>query len=52
MLNHSPETVIREAALGKETVNVGVPFQGPAEGMEDTDEAGDKASAFIMALAS
>lgn len=47
MLNRSPETVIREAALGKETVNVWVPFQRPAEGMEDTDETGDKVSAFI-----
>jgi len=47
MFYNFPEAVIREGALGKETMDVGIPFQGPAEGMQDTDEAGDKVSAFI-----
>ena len=44
----SPETIIREAALGKEAVDMWIPFQGSAEGMEDTDETWDKIFAFIQ----
>ncbi len=47
MFYHPPETVIGKSALGKETMDMGIPFQRPAEGMEDTDETGDKVSAFI-----
>lgn len=42
-----PEAVIRETALGKETMDVWIPFQRSAEGMKDTDKAGDEVSAFI-----
>lgn len=47
VLNNPPEAVIRESTLGKEAMNVGIPFQRSAEGMQDTDETGDKVSAFI-----
>ena len=47
MFNNFPETVIGEAALRKEAVDMGIPFEGPAESMEDTDEAGNKVFTFI-----
>ncbi len=47
VLNNPPEAVIREPTLGKEAVDMGIPFQRPAEGMQDTDETGDKVPAFI-----
>lgn len=42
MLNSPPESPVREAALCDEAVDMRVPFQGPSEGMEDTDKAGHK----------
>lgn len=42
MLYGAPEAFVREAALCNEAVDMGVPFQGPSEGMEDADEARDK----------
>ncbi len=47
VLNNPPEAVIREPTLSKETMDVRIPFQRSAEGMQDTDETGDKVSAFI-----
>ena len=47
MFNNSPEAVIRETAFGKETVDVRILFERPAEGMEDVDETGHKVSAFV-----
>ncbi len=47
MFYNFPEAVIREGAFGKKAMDMGIPFQRPAESMQDTDEAGDKVSAFI-----
>ena len=48
MFYDPPEAVIREAAFRKETVNMWIPFQGSAEGMQDTDEPRDKVFGFIQ----
>lgn len=42
MLYRAPEAFVREAAFGNEAVDMGVPFQRAAEGMQDTDKARDK----------
>ena len=42
-----PESFVREAAFCDEAVDVGVPFQGPAKGMEDADKARDKVFGLI-----
>lgn len=42
MFDMTPETIIAVAAFGNETMDVWIPFQIPAEGMEDHDEAGSK----------
>lgn len=42
MLYSPPESLVREAALCDEAVDMRVPFQGPSEGMEDADKAGYK----------
>lgn len=47
VLNDPPEAVIGEAALSKKTMDMWIPFQRSAEGMQDTDETGDKVSAFV-----
>ena len=38
----TPEAVITVTAFGKETVDVGIPFEIPAKSMEDHDVAGSK----------
>ena len=38
----TPETVITVTAFGKETVDVGIPFEIPAKSMEDHDVARSK----------
>lgn len=48
VLNDSPEAIIGEAALSKKTMDMWIPFQRSAEGMQDTDETGDKVSAFVQ----
>lgn len=50
ILNNSPEAVIRETAFGEKTVDMRIPFERPAEGMEDTDETGNKVPAFIQLM--
>jgi len=47
VLNNPPEAVIGESNLSKQTMDVWIPFQRSAEGMQDTDEARDKVSAFV-----
>lgn len=47
VLNDSPEAVIGEAAFSEKTVDMWIPFERPAEGMQDTDETGDKVSFFV-----
>lgn len=48
MFHNLPEAVIRETAFGKKTVDVGIPLERPAEGMEDADETGHKVSGFVQ----
>lgn len=48
VFNDSPEAVIGEAAFGKKTMDMRIPFEGPAEGVEDTDKTGDKISGFVQ----
>lgn len=47
VFNNSPEAIIRETAFGKETVDMRIPFERPAKGMEDADETGHKVFAFV-----
>ena len=47
VLNSPPEAVVGKPAFGKKAVDMRIPFQGPAKGMQDADESGDKISAFI-----
>ena len=47
MFNDSPEAVIRETAFGKETVDVRIPFERSAEGMEHADKPGHKVFGFV-----
>ena len=47
MFYNPPETVIRKAALGKEAVDMRIPFQGSAESVQDADKAWDEVSALI-----
>lgn len=47
MFYSPPESFVREGAFCDEAVDVGVPFQGPAKGMEDADKARDKVFGLI-----
>ena len=47
MMDITPEAVVTIAALGNEAVDMGVPFQIPAESMEDHDKAGREVHGFI-----
>ena len=48
MMDITPEAVVTIAALGNEAVDMRVPFQIPAEGMEDHDKAGGEVHGFIL----
>lgn len=50
MFHIAPERVIGKAALGNKAMDVRVPLERAAEGMEDTDEAGDKVFGFIKLM--
>lgn len=43
----SPETIIGITAFGNKTMNMGIPFEGSAKGMKNTDKAGCKISGFV-----
>ena len=43
----APEAIITVTALGNEAVDMRVPFQVPAEGVEDHDKAGSEVHGFI-----
>lgn len=44
----APETIVAVAAFGNEAVDVRVPFQIPAKGMEDHDKAWREVHGFIL----
>ena len=44
----TPEAGVADTALGDEAVDVGIPFEVTAKGMEDTDKTGSKAFGFIV----
>ena len=48
MMDIAPEGVVTIAALGNEAVDMGVPFQIPAEGVEDHDKARCEVHGFIL----
>ena len=48
MMDITPEAVVTIAALGNEAVDMGVPFQIPAEGVEDHDKARCEVHGFIL----
>lgn len=48
VFHNSPEAVIGETAFGKKAVDMRIPFQGSAKGMENADKIGDKVSAFVQ----
>ena len=48
MIYAAPETVIAVTTFGNETVDVRVPFEVPAEGMEDHDKAWREVHGFIL----
>ncbi len=43
----TPEAVIGKAAFRDQAVDMGIPLQGTAKGMQDTDEPGDEISGFV-----
>lgn len=47
ILHNFPEAVIRKTALSEEAVDMGIPLQGSAESVEDTDKTGDKVFTLI-----
>lgn len=48
VVNNSPEAVIGETTLGKKTMDMWIPLQGSAKGMQDANETRDKVPAFIQ----
>lgn len=50
MVDVTPETVIGEAALGNQTMNVRIPFERTAESVENADKAGNKVSGFVQLM--
>lgn len=48
MMDVAPEAVITVAALGNETMDVRVPFQVPAKGVEDHDKTGSEVHGFVL----
>lgn len=46
----APESVIGETALRDQAVDMRVPFQGTAKGMQDTDEAGSKVPCLVQLI--
>lgn len=44
----TPEAGVTDTSLGDEAVDVGIPFEVTAKGMEDTDKTGSKAFGFIV----
>lgn len=47
MFKRAPEPGAANAAFGNEAVDVGIPFEVTAKGMQDTDKAGSKTLGFI-----
>lgn len=47
VIDDAPETVITVAAFRNQAVDMGVPFQIPAKGVEDQDETGSKVHGLI-----
>jgi len=43
----TPKAIIAVAALGDQTVDVGIPFEIPAKSMENHDTAGSEVSGFV-----
>ncbi len=43
----TPKAIIAVAALGDQTVDVGIPFEIPAKSMENHDIAGSEVSGFV-----
>lgn len=48
MADIPPETVVAVAAFRNEAVDVGVPFQVPAKGVEDHDKAGSEVHGLVL----
>ena len=48
VIDIAPETVTAVAAFGNQAVDMGVPFQIPAKGVEDHDETGSKVHGLIL----
>ena len=44
----TPKAIIAVAALGDQTVDVGIPFEIPAKGMKYTDKARSKEFGFVI----
>ena len=47
MLYFAPESIVREASFGDKAVDMWVPFQRAAEGVEDTDKTGSEIPGLI-----
>lgn len=47
MFKRAPPSGVTNAAFGNETVDVGIPFEVTAKGMQDTDKAGSKTFRFV-----
>lgn len=46
----APKTIVRIPAFRKKAMDMWVPFQRAAEGMEDTDKTGDKVFGFVQGI--
>lgn len=47
MCYRTPQAIVRKAAFGKETVDMGIPFKGTSKSVKDTDKAWDKVFGLI-----
>lgn len=47
MMDAAPESVVTVAAFGNETMDVGIPFEIPAKGVEDHDKTGSEIHGFV-----
>ena len=48
MLSLAPEAIVAVTALGNKAMDMGIPFEVPAEGMEDHEETGSEVHGFVL----
>jgi len=48
VIDAAPETVVTVTAFRNETMNMGIPFQGPAKGMKNHNKTGSEVQGLIL----